>query len=832
MHSRCAPTTKNLTRGGDRLNYRAIIRRGLQWCIPLLLCVLALPVCAATLDSPVTVRIAAQPLESALLELAEQASLQLVLDPQLVKSRSAPALSGKMSIRQALDRLLQNTGLVYRWSGDHTVTIASPSGFRAASEEGRRDGPGAAAGLGTRADPESADAADSNRSSGFTMLQEIIVTAQKRAQRLIDVPESISALSGAELQQAGIHSVLDLSYAVPSLVVDDTGGGYQRYFIRGVGNGNGVVSLVGVYLDDADITNNGNTQLDVNMTDLARVEVLKGPQGTLYGDGSAGGTIRYITNDPDLTAFSAYGDVNLYGTQFGTPSQVVSAVLNAPLLQNTLGLRIVGTYGDIGGWINQPATGRENINNQNLRDVRVKGLWKPGTSLSVKTLVEVHRNDGNGSEISADGNYNLTVAVNPSSPTPFASDFDIYNMVVSYDLSSVNLLSSTTYFDSQTHGVYGLEYPVALPPTPLFQFLNDPDTRNDSSFSEEVRATSRGSGPLHWVTGAFFKHEQLDYATDYVESFGGPLVGSGAALDNEGSKSVSVFGDGSYAITGRFTIGAGARYFHDDRAEYDGVLFRTGSFHSVDPRVYASYALSSDVHFYANVADGFRSGGFNGGYGVPESTFAPEKVRSYEIGNKMSLLDDRLSTDVALFFSRYGNYQIYVNTPNGIGELENGGTAHIKGVDWSAQWQATGHLSLAASGSVTTSEFVSIVPGEITVQVGDWVDYTAEYTARATAIYTFNPGADIPAFVRIDYSQIGPEHLTDRGEGGPPILVESDVIHMLDARIGLRRSGWTVALFGTNLLHDNGNEDPASGYGMGARPRPRTVGIEITGSVP
>ncbi len=814
------------------MNNRAITRRGLQWCIPLWLCVISLSAQATTLDSRVTVRIAAQPLDTALLELAEQAAVQLVLDPQLVKSRSSPALTGRMSIRQALDRLLQNTGLVYRWSGAHTVTIASPSGFRAASA-GERSGvsdPGAA--LAARADPGPPEGANSGQSPGLTMLQEVIVTAQKRAQKLIDVPESISALSGQELQQAGIHSILDLSYAVPGLVVDQTGGGYQRYFIRGVGNGNGVTSLVGVYLDDADVTNNGNTQLDINMTDLARVEVLKGPQGTLYGDGSAGGTIRYITNDPNLTAFSAYGDVSLYSTQFGTPSQVVSTVLNAPLLQDTLGLRVVGTYGNSGGWIDQPAAGRANINNQNLRDVRVKALWRPSAALAVKTMVEVHRSDGNGSEVSADGGYNLTLAVDPKLPTPFASDFNLYNLVASYDLSSVNLLSSTTYFNSQTHGVLGLEYPVALPPTPIFQFLNDPDIRDDSSFSEEIRATSRASGPLHWVTGAFFKHEQLDYTTDYIESFGGPVIGSGSALDNEGSKSVSVFGDGSYAFTDRLTLGAGARYFHDDRAEYDGVLFRTGSFHSLDPRVYASYALTSDVHFYASVADGYRSGGFNGGYGVPESTFAPEKVRSYEIGNKMSLLDGRLSTDLALFFTRYADYQIYVNTPNGIGELENGGSAHIKGVDWSTQWQATDHLSLAANGSVTTSRFVSIVPGEVTVQVGDWVDFTSEYTARFTSIYTFNPEADIPAFVRVDYSQVGPEHLTDRGEGGLPIIVESDVIHMLDARVGVRWSAWSVALFATNLLHDNGNEDPGVGYGIGARPRPRTVGIELTGSVP
>jgi outer membrane receptor protein involved in Fe transport len=261
-------------------------------------------------------------------------------------------------------------------------------------------------------------------------------------------------------------------------------------------------------------------------------------------------------------------------------------------------------------------------------------------------------------------------------------------------------------------------------------------------------------------------------------------------------------------------------------------LYRTGSFHSVDPRVYASYAVSHGIRVYANVADGFRSGGFNGGYGVPESTFAPEKVRSYEVGTKTSLLDGHLNTDLALFFSRYSNYQIYVNTPNGIGELENGGDAHIKGIDWSLQWQATDHLWLEASGSVTNSRFVSLVPGEITVQVGDPIDYTAEYTARVSGVYRFNLPRGTPGFARLDYSQIGPEHTTDRGEGGPPILFESDVIHMLDARIGLNIADWSVALFATNLFHENGNEDPSAAFGMGARPRPRTFGIEVSASTP
>lgn len=784
-----------------------------------------------------SVHVPPEALESALRAYSRESGFHIVYISEDVHSRRSAGAVGKLTVDEALTRILSGTGLTYRFLDAHTISImplgsaARPGARKAAASAA--DGSAAARG-NSAADPAEASLSSAatfeNQTDAVPTLEEVVVTAEKRAQRLIDVPESVTAISGAELHQASIHSVLDLSYSVPSLVVDDTGGGYERYFIRGVGNGNGAISLVGVYLDDADITNESLAQLDVNMMDLKRVEVLKGPQGTLYGDGSAGGTVRYVTNDPDLTTFSAYGDLSVYGTQLGSPSQVVSAVVNAPLLANTLGLRIVGTYGDIGGWVDQPAAGRSNINNQNLRDVRVKALWQPSTALSVKTLVEVHRDSSNGSNAGADANYDLALAVYPTLATPFVSNFNVYNLAISYDLPAVNLLSSTTYFNNTTHGVMGLVYPNAPAPTPPFQFLNNPDSRDDSSFSQEIRATSRGSGRFHWVTGAFFKHQIIGYITDFAYSYGGPLLGSGSAIDIEGSKSVSIYGDGNYKVTNRFTVGAGVRDFHDNRTEYDGILYRAGKFQSVDPRLYASYALSRNVNVYANVAEGFRSGGFNGGYGVPESTFAPEKARSYEIGTKASLLGGRLGGDLALFFTRYGNYQQFVNTANGIGELENGGTAHIKGIDWSLQWRATEHLSFDASGSVSSSRFVSVVPGEVTVNIGDPVDYTAEYMARLSGVYRFQLANNLPAFVRLDYSQVGPESTTDRGEGGPPILVESDVIHMMNARIGVRRGGWTLDLFATNLLNENGNEDPGSAFGIGARPRPRTVGIEISGA--
>ena len=793
---------------------------------------------AEDLDTPVSVNIPAQPLEEALLELSKQASFQLVLDSTVVAHLYTPIVTGKMPIREALSRMLRDTNLTYQWSGAHTVTIAHKAALRPVSSNAAPDPHFVLAGIAsthasTAATP---DAVPDGNSSGAgvgspsAVLEEITVTAQKRTQKLIDVPMSITAMNGEELQRAGIHTMLELSYAVPSLAVQDTGGGFQRYFIRGIGNGNGVTSLVGVYLDEADITNNGNTQLDIRAGDIQRIEVLKGPQGTLYGAGSAGGTVRFIANDPDLKVFGASGDVQSYSTRYGAPSEEVSAMLNMPVVDDVLGLRVAGTYGNLGGWINQPATGLNNINNQELWDVRIKSLWTPMQDLSIKATAELHRNHGGGTDASADQNYNLALAVLPTATTPFASDFDIYNLTASYDFSAANLLSSTSYVDSTTSGVLGLKYPVAYPPVPLSEFLNNPDTRDDRSVSEELRLASRDAGPLHWLVGGFYKDQTLGYTTTYAYSGGGSPPGSGVSIDNEGSKSVSVFFDGGYAVTDRLELGGGLRWFHDDRTDFDGVLYRSGSFHSLDPRLYASFKVTSDVHLYADVADGFRSGGFNGGYGVPESTFAPEKIRSYEAGTKMSLFDKRISVDVALFFSNYKDIQIYANTPNGIGLLQNGGDGHIWGVDWSLDWQATDHLLLGFSGNRTHSELVTLLPGVVIAHLGDPIDFTTDYTGRLSVTYAANLAPNLPAFGRLDYSLVGPQHETDRSEGGPPILFESDIIHMLNARVGVSRGSWSAELFSTNLLNANGVQDAVGAYGFGARPRPRTFGIELKAS--
>lgn len=796
---------------------------------------------AAAADASIrkSVSIAAQGLGPALQTLAKEHQLHIVFIAEDVNRLTTRGASGDLTIDEALTRILSGTGLTYQFLEDDTVTILPLAkggrAGRAAPRNRNNDTVSATGGewlrvaqvVGQTASASGA-AADSSVADTGTRIEEVVVTAQKRTQRSIDVPLSITALSGEALERAGINTLKDLSYSVPSLVVSDSGSGFQRYFIRGIGNGYASTSLVGVYLDEADVTSNAISQLDLRAQDLERVEVLKGPQGTLYGAGSSGGTVRYITRDPQLDRFSAEGNIDLAFTRAGDASQSVSGVFNVPLVTDTLGLRIVGNYGNLGGWLDQPAAGRKDVNNQNLREVRTKLLWRPTEELTVKAMVYIHRNDGDAGTAGGDTHNNLIVPVDRARwPIGFSADFNLYNLTATYDFPTMSLLSTTTYMESPTTAVVGPVYAVEPPPVPLFEVLNYPDTRDSDGFSQEFRLSSRPGGRLNWTAGAFYKDLAIDYTTNIELGQGGVPLGGFSSESHETSKSSALFGDVSYAFTDRLEAGVGLRYFNDRRTSSSpGETDREGRFHSVDPRLYLSYAVAPDIRLYASVADGFRSGGFNS-EGGRLTTFDPEKVRSYELGSKMSLLDRRLRAEVALFYSAYEDIQMFRLSPdNATGAVDNGGTAHVKGVDWSFDWQATEHLVLEFGGNFTDAKVVKLLPGVVAVVKGDPIDFSTDYSVRVAGTYSFGWAAGLPGFARVDYSRIGPSHVTDRSIP-VPILYESEINSLVNARLGLQWKRWSFEVYGSNLTDENRLQDPAGGFGFGSRPRPRTIGLQV-----
>src|SRR5579885_1232746 len=443
------------------------------------------------------------------------------------------------------------------------------------------------------------------------MLQEVIVTAQKRTERLIDVPMSITAINGEELQQQVIRTAQDLSFAVPGMATREDGPGSYTIFMRGMSNQYGTGALVGAYLDEAPLTLTGYDQLDFRPLDLERVEVLKGPQGTLYGQGSVAGTVRYITKDPVLDAFQGRVEASLATIDGGSGQQTATMIVNLPLLSDKLALRLVGHIEHGGGWQDQPQAGIFNGNHQDLKSFRGKVLWKPSDALSVKAMVLVHRNESELGLGYENPDHTIFVAVDPRIRLiPKTFDYTLSNLDVTYDFSAFELLSSSTYTDLNHH--YPFSY-IGGPETIYRGQVEGNDARHVGAkqFTEEVRLTSRGKGPFKWTVGGFYRNLSRDFLDLYDTLYAGTLYSNLSYTENDFYNSTSFFGDTSYDVTRRFTVGAGVRYFKDDQSTFDGTLTQWARFHSTDPRAYASYRISEDVNVYASAAKGFRSGGFN-----------------------------------------------------------------------------------------------------------------------------------------------------------------------------------------------------------------------------
>jgi outer membrane receptor protein involved in Fe transport len=283
----------------------------------------------------------------------------------------------------------------------------------------------------------------------------------------------------------------------------------------------------------------------------------------------------------------------------------------------------------------------------------------------------------------------------------------------------------------------------------------------------------------------------------------------------------------SYKLTDRFTLGAGARYFEEDQEqtqEFFGTTIQTARFHSVDPRLYARYELTSDVNVYASAARGFRSGGFNFVGGQP--SFDPESVWTYELGTKGALLEGRLHADIAVFYSNYTDYVVFGSPLEGGGNAIalNAGDARIRGVEWGLEWRPADQWTLRFNGAYLDTEFTKINATSTAYNVGDPLDRVPKYQYTVSGRRDFN-WSGRRGFARLDYSQQGRAPFRNRSIG-PWYFSESDVINMLGYYMSLQwNKNLSLNLFAQNLLNDRGFASPDDVIRNAQRPRPRTYGI-------
>jgi iron complex outermembrane recepter protein len=661
-----------------------------------------------------------------------------------------------------------------------------------------------------------------------TQLEEIVVTAQRREQRLIDVPMSITAISGAELEQRGLRTVQDLSFAVPGLTMREDGPGSYTIFMRGLSNQYGTDALVGTYLDEAPLSLTGYDQLDTRMLDLERVEVLKGPQGTLYGQGAMAGAIRYITKAPVLDEFEAMVEASAGWVSEGDDRYSAGGVVNMPVVDDVFGLRLAARFERGGGWQDQPQAGIEDGNDQDLDNARLRARWNITDAFTADAMVVYFRNEvelGLGYE---NPDRTITVGIDRSRVLiPKKFEYDLYNLNLTYHFGIADLLSASTYI------YYDHQYPFSYiggPETIYGGELEGTDARyqDGNQFSQELRLTSTGDGPWHWTAGGFYRDLESDFLAIYDTLYFGVVYPDAIYIDDDTTESLSLYADASYDITDRLTVGAGVRYFEDEQTTFDGAASESDKFDSTDPRVYATYEIVPDVNVYASIASGFRSGGFNAG-DLPN--YQPESLVSYEIGTKGAVRDGTVVFDLAVYYSEYDDMLrrglVFVpEQAQFLSLTSNIGKVEVKGAEAGATTQATEGLTLSGTVAYTDSEITEVNATDATSLPGDPVDYTPEWSYTLGAMYSFDWGTEMPGYVRLDYSYRDEVSYIDRTSFPPENLPQfADSIGLLDARIGLDWRSVSFEFYGLNLTDENRWIDPYYAWTNANRTRPREIGL-------
>jgi iron complex outermembrane recepter protein len=564
-------------------------------------------------------------------------------------------------------------------------------------------------------------AADESSPSTTTTLTEIVVTAEKRDSTVEKTPISITALSGTDLLKSGVVDLESAAQEVPGVSMKTGGPSQTEFEMRGLNSAGGNSPTVGFYLDEIPVTSfafstAGKVVIDPNLYDLSRVEILRGPQGTLYGSGSMGGTIRLITTQPDLHENEASVNVIGSGTQGGGPNGAINAMVNVPLVNNTLALRVVMTENYTSGWIDRvvlnPFPLPTNVgcaqtsmygcnrgdvlaapvqqtfsgtNWDHLESLRASLLAKPTDRMSAEFTAMGQRTQVGGQTL-IDEPPGTEAHYQPfDTPEPGQDQFGLAALTMKYEFDAAELVSASGYWHRSLSQVQdGSEVMQEVLELPAYDAAggglgNDPWNETDiaSQWSQEIRLASTDGRPFQWLGGVFY--DKLFSKTDQssYDSVAGPLFGV-ATLYHEivpqTFQQTALFGELSYKITPRMKATAGLRWFDFENTFSATELGFFGPYGNLtpggstseahdrgfNPKFNLAYFPAENVTLYATAAKGFRPGGGNQtvptspatqegvacaaslaalGQTATPTTYAPDTVWSYEVGEKARLFN-------------------------------------------------------------------------------------------------------------------------------------------------------------------------------------------------
>lgn len=609
-----------------------------------------------------------------------------------------------------------------------------------------------------------------------TTLPTIVVTATRRSESIQKVPGGVTSLTGAFLDKIHANSFEQFAGFVPGLSYDSLGPTSDIVAIRGVTTGGTQLSSgIGMYFDQVPIGAStpfgvGFQTIPINTFDLARIEVLNGPQGTLYGANALGGAIKYVPAQPNLDGFGALASAGLSDTAHAGTNYGMDVMFNAPLAPGRVALRVDGVQQYDTSFGNNTLLGIDNQGSAHTTMGRAQLLAQITPDLSVKLSAFSQKIRGDGLNVDfrdittgqpTQGTYDQQFALRQ----PESNSLRMFSGTVDWNLHWATFTSITAY--QNNNGTYLTDlsdlYNVVFHdffgfPLSEYGLFVDTTTRKTS---QEFRLQSPQGQRFEWLLGAYGAHEtthefvNLQNAPDPQGLLLGfsPFYGVLPSLYKE----ASFFADGTYHFTDQLDVTVGARYSRNNQhyqqfangwlvvpvapgltTHEDATATQSVTTWLLNP----SYHFTQDFMVYAKVASGYRPGGPNFmlqlGQGAP--TFQPDKLWNYEIGEKATLLDGRATLNADLYDIYWSRIQLTVNN-GGINQIENGGSARIKGAEFSAALKATPHLIFTASGAYTDAKLSSAVPALGLAQPGSRLPFSAKFNAALAATYGFNVGS-------------------------------------------------------------------------------------------
>jgi iron complex outermembrane receptor protein len=659
---------------------------------------------------------------------------------------------------------------------------------------------------------------------------DIIVTASKRDESLRSVPASVSALTGDQLEDIGAQSFKDYLATIPGVQFQGAIPGVSNVTMRGIGTATTYPdqgqATTGIYINDIAVTDPGFSLSvpDLDVFDIQRVEVLRGPQGTLFGAATLGGSLNYIYNPVSLTDFDAKAQAGL--TQMAHSSDLgyaAKVAINAPLIKDVLGVRLAAVHRKEQGYANNIGTGTNDSNSHRVTAFRGNVLLKlsEGFSLSYFGLYDQAKN-GDGFYVFPQlGKFVRNTKVNETGK--FTTQ--LHNVKLNGDLGFATLVISAADLRKKQASTYDAS--TFAGPGAYGQ-----GTAKNHSEILEARLASAGESKFEWLIGGYYSK-----TNEYYPS---PTFVAGTPVDffsvNYNAREKSVFGEATYHLTDALKVTAGGRYYDMSLATNTtagvtppGAPLAAGKQKETgfSPKASITFEPSKDFMIYALYSRGFRMGGVNLNAPIPTfptpATYDSDSVKNYEIGTRISLADRTLFIDSTIFYVDWTDVQLRLSRPDGRAYVANAGAARSYGMENAITWRPTSNLQLQGNVTYLTSELAKTLAlgnGRV-LEKGRDLPGAAHWTTSANVRYTFDSPSSPYIMATHQYISGSTNNFDPTSKAGKYSL--------FGLRVGATLGQFDVQLFANNLFDKRG-VTTVDYYGPTQvlyTTAPRTIGLSV-----